>query len=214
MRCSVCTLYDETLRLCHCGVKSFFPRRDFVLTEIGRGAMTSPLVLSQVEKLAAHHQVRQFKCGKNPLDLFIRRFAFPNQRADSSQTYVVHQDNVVVAYYSLVFGSVSLEESPESIRKTMPPNYPIPVMVFARFAVDKKMQGRGIGIALLKDALLRTTAASEIGGLAAVLVDAIDDTMVDFYLNFGFQKCPAEGRRLMIAIKDVRAHLSGEVSPG
>ncbi|MGH9344191.1 MAG: GNAT family N-acetyltransferase, partial [Terriglobia bacterium] len=145
--------------------------------------MGSPLTLSQVEKLASHHQVQTFKCGKNSLDLFIRKYALSNQRADSSQTYVVHQDNVVVGYYSLAFGSVRLEDSPQSISETMPPSYPVPVMVFARFAVDKKMQSRGIGTALLKDALLRTTAASEIGGLAAILVDAIDDKMVELVIH-------------------------------
>lgn len=82
-------------------------------------------------------------------------------------------------------------------------------MLFARFAVDKKIQGRGIGTALLKDAFLRTVEASEIGGLAAILVDAIDDKMVAFYQNYGFMECPAGERKLMISMGSVRAHLSG-----
>jgi GNAT superfamily N-acetyltransferase len=86
-------------------------------------------------------------------------------------------------------------------------------MLFARFAVDRKLQGRGVGTSLLKDAFLRTVEASEIGGLAAILVDAIDDKMVTFYKNYGFRECPAAERKLMIAIKDVRAHLLGTVVP-
>lgn len=54
------------------------------------------------------------------------------------------------------------------------------------------MKGRGIGTSLLKDAFLRTAEASEIGGLAAILVDAIDDEMVAFYRNYGFKECLAE----------------------
>ena len=81
-------------------------------------------------------------------------------------------------------------------------------MLFARFAVDRKMQGRGIGTALLKDAFLRTVEASEIGGLAAILVDAIDDKMVAFYQNYGFMECLAGERKMMISIGGVRAHLS------
>jgi GNAT superfamily N-acetyltransferase len=171
--------------------------------------MDSPLYVSSVEKLAVHHQAADFKCGKNSLDLFIRKYALVNQRADSSQTYVVHLDNVVMGYYSLVFSSVRQQDSPEAIQATMPANYPVPAMLFARFAVDKKMQGRGIGTTLLKDAFLRTVKASEIGGLAAILVDAIDDEMVTFYKNYGFKECPALDRKLMIAMKDVRVHLSG-----
>ncbi len=175
--------------------------------------MASAMKISAVEKLAAHHQVHDFKCGKNSIDLFIRKYALANQRADSSQTYVVHIENVVLGYYSLVFGSVKPGGSPASIQAGMPGNYPVPVMIFARFGVDRKMQGRGIGTALLKDAFLRTVAASEIGGLAAILVDAIDDKIVEFYKNYEFRECPGEGRKLMIAIKDVRAHLSGNAVP-
>jgi GNAT superfamily N-acetyltransferase len=171
--------------------------------------VNTTLEISPVEKLAVHHQVRDFKCGKHTLDLFIHKYALVNQRADSSQTYVVHLDNVVMGYYSLVFSSVKQEDAPASIQSAMPSNYPVPAMLFARFAVDKKMQGRGIGTALLKDAFLRTVEASEIGGLAAILVDAIDDKMVTFYQNYGFKECPAGERKLMISMRGVRAHLSG-----
>jgi GNAT superfamily N-acetyltransferase len=170
--------------------------------------LTFPLEISLVEKLAPRHEVRHFKCGKNPLDLFIRRDALRNQGSDSTQTYVVHLNNVVLGYYSLAFGSVRLEDSPASIQSFMPPHYPIPVMLFARFAVDKKMQHRGIGRALLKDAFIRTIEASEIGGLAAILVDSIDDKITAFYESYGFIRCPVGERRLIVSIKDVRAWLS------
>jgi GNAT superfamily N-acetyltransferase len=171
--------------------------------------MSPSLEISLVEKLAAHHLVTEFKCGKNSLDLFIRKYALVNQRADSSQTYIVHHEDVVMGYYSLVFGAVKQEDAAVSIREAMPGNYPVPVMLFARFAVDRNLQGRGIGTSLLKDAFLRTVEASEIGGLAAILVDVIDDNMVTFYRNYGFSDCPGAERRLMISIKEVRAHLLG-----
>jgi GNAT superfamily N-acetyltransferase len=166
--------------------------------------------VSPVEKLTASHNVLTFKSGEHSLDLYLRKYALANQRADSSQTYVVHQSLNVAGYYTLSFGSVALEESPEVIANSMPRQYRVPVMLFARFAVEKPLQGQGLGQALLKDAFLRTTAAAEIGGLTAILVDAINDKMVEFYLNRGFQKCPGFERKLMIAMKDVRAHLSGE----
>lgn len=87
----------------------------------------SLLEISLVEKLAGHHQVRDFKCGKNSLDLFIRKYALVNQRADSSQTYVVHLDNVVMGFYSLVFSSVKQEDSPVVGQFAFPhPRFSIP----------------------------------------------------------------------------------------
>jgi GNAT superfamily N-acetyltransferase len=164
--------------------------------------------ISTVEKLCSQHQTHHFKCGKNSLDLFIRKYALINQRADSSQTYVVHQGGMVTGYYSLSFSSVRREEAPLAIQAEMPGNYPIPVMLFARFAVHREFQGQGLGEALLRDAFLRTIAASEIGGLAAILVDAIDEKVVAYYTRYGFIEYPVGDRKLMIPMKDVRAHLS------
>ena len=42
-------------------------------------------------------------------------------------------------------------------------------------AVDLTWQGRGLGKALVKDALLRTAAATDIAGIRALLVHAKDD---------------------------------------
>lgn len=87
----------------------------------------------------------------------------------------------------------------------MPERYPIPVIVLARLAVDQHEQGKSFGAALLKDAFLRIISASDIAGLRAVLVHALDETAKAFYKYFGFQDCPTGDLQLMIPIQDVRA---------
>ena len=54
-------------------------------------------------------------------------------------------------------------------------------MVIGRLAIDVKFQGRGIGPALLRDAILRTLQAAEIAGIRAILVHAISDRAKLFY---------------------------------
>jgi GNAT superfamily N-acetyltransferase len=169
--------------------------------------MSSSPAISPVEKLTANHQVDRFRCGENSLDHFLRKHALRNQLAESSQTYVIHQEQVVLGYITLVFGSVSLSVTPSSIAENMPPSFPVPVMILARWAVDKKQHGRGIGRQLLKEALLKTLAAAEIGGLRAILVDAINDEMAAFYKKIGFMECPIGPRKLMMAIEVIRASL-------
>jgi GNAT superfamily N-acetyltransferase len=166
--------------------------------------MSSKPALSAVEKLNTEHLVHSFKCGKNSLDLFIRKHALMNQIADSSQTYVVHRDRLVIGYYSLVYSEISLDDCPTQVRASMPTAFPVPVMRFARFAVLKSEQKQGLGRALLKDAFIRTIVAAEIAGLSAIVVDAIDDKMVAFYKELGFIECPTGERALMIPIQAVR----------
>jgi len=145
--------------------------------------MSAPQGISPIEKLTANHQVKQFRCGKNSLDHFLRSHALKNQLAESSQTYVVHRDLFVLGYMTLAFGSVSLSEAPVSIAENLPTSYPVPVMILARWAVDKTEQKHGIGRSL---------------------VDALDDNMAKFYKEFGFIECPVGPRKLMMPIEVVR----------
>jgi GNAT superfamily N-acetyltransferase len=168
-----------------------------------------------VEKLAAHHDLSRFQCGKHSLDLFLKRHALKNQAADSSQTYVLHRGGGVIGYYTLTFGGVTHAGSPPPVRDGMPEQYAIPVIVLARLAVDKREQGKSFAAALLKDAFLRIISASEIAGLRAVLVHALDETARAFYRHFGFEDCPTGDLQLMIPIQDVRAAIrAAESQPG
>ena len=173
---------------------------------------TAPVgALSRVEKLNSNHRVKSFKSGKHSLDLFLKRHAFKNQEADSSQTYVVHRNGSVVGYYSLIVGSVDRHDCPPAIAADMPPDYPIPVILLARLAVDRTEQGRRLGTALLKDAFYRIASAAEIVGARAVLVHAIDPQAKAFYEHFNFEEFPAGTLHLMLVLKDVRAAIAGEV---
>ena len=42
----------------------------------------------RVEKLRRDHAVDAFDCGSEELNRFLIRFAFPNQQAGASQTYL------------------------------------------------------------------------------------------------------------------------------
>ncbi|HRQ66275.1 MAG TPA: GNAT family N-acetyltransferase [Xanthomonadaceae bacterium] len=92
------------------------------------------------------------------MNQFLLRYAFVNQKANSAQTYVCCQGDVVVGFYSLVVGSVDPEAAPSRVMKGLA-RHPVPVMILARLAVDRAHQRRGLGRALLRDALLRTAQA-------------------------------------------------------
>lgn len=59
--------------------------------------------------------------------------------------------------------------------------HPVPIMLIARLAVDRRWQGQGIGQALLKDAMQRTLQASDIAGIRALAVHAKNEEARKFY---------------------------------
>jgi GNAT superfamily N-acetyltransferase len=167
---------------------------------------TKKPLFSAIEKLAKHHDLSSFDCGKPPLNDWLHRFALTNQQNDSARTYVLHRDSRVVAYYSLSAGAVRREESPERVAKGLA-RHPIGVILLARLAVDRMEGGTGLGRTLLIDALSRALAASDAIGARAVLVHALDEEAASFYKKFGFEPSPLDPKQLMLLMKDLRATL-------
>jgi GNAT superfamily N-acetyltransferase len=159
-----------------------------------------------VRKLAARDNVNVFDSGHPALNQFLQRFALTNQKANSAQTYVSCQDGAVVGFYSLAVGSVGPENAAPRVLKGMA-RHPVPVMILARLAVDLKHQGVGLGRALLRDALLRTTQAADIAGIRALLVHAKDDAARQWYLNWEFEQSETNPFHLFLLLKDVKAIL-------
>lgn len=159
-----------------------------------------------VEKLSTRHELSAFDCGNDALNDWLKIHALANQRSDSAQTYVAHRDGEVVGYYALAAGSVRPETAPPRIAKGLA-RHPIGVILLARLAVDKNEQGKGLGRALLKDALLRIAAAADTIGARAVLVHAIDEGARGFYERFGFERSPVAEFDMMLLMKDLSASL-------
>lgn len=158
---------------------------------------------SPVRKLAATDRVDAFDCGQPALNQFLQRYALANQKANSAQTYVCCHGDVVVAFYSLAVGSVDPGAAPSRAMKGLA-RHPVPVMVLARLAVDNEHQGKGLGKALLKDALLRTVQAADIAGIRCLLVHAKDDDARRWYESWEFEPSPTDPYHLFLLLKDLK----------
>lgn len=144
-----------------------------------------------------------FDCGQAALNQFLQRYAIVNQKANSAQTYVCCQGDVVVGFYSLVVGSVDPQATPSRVMKGMA-RHPVPVMILARLAVDKEHQRKSLGQALLKDALLRTAQAADIAGIRCLLVHAKDDMARRWYETWEFEPSPSDPYHLFLMLKDLK----------
>ena len=164
--------------------------------------------LGAPEHLAATHEVSAFDCGVPVLDEWLKKRALANEESGASRTYVVCAARRVVGYYALASGGVAQEHAPGCVRRNMPD--PLPVMIVGRLAVDRTWQGRSVGRSLLRDAVVRTLQAAEIGGIRAILLHAISDEAKRFYERYGFQSSPLDPMTLMITVADAKKALSGK----
>ncbi len=162
----------------------------------------APPLKPEIAKLSKSHVTAVFNCGAAPLNVYLQRFALANQGAGGAQTYVAALGENVVGYYSLSTASVEYAEAPERAKKGLA-RHPVPVILLARLAVDHTWQGRGLGAALLVDALRRILAAADIVGIRAVLVHAKDDAAKRFYEHFDFEPSPVDPMHLFLLVKEI-----------
>jgi GNAT superfamily N-acetyltransferase len=157
----------------------------------------------RIEKLRPDHHIEDFDCGRDELNRYLLRYAWLNQQAGAAQTYVGLVGDTVIGYHSLTVGHVSREEAPSRLTKGLA-RHPVPIMLLARLAVDRRWHGHGVGKALLKDAMLRTLQAADIAGIRAVAVHAKDEEARRFYEKFDFVPSPTDPMHLFVLLKDVR----------
>ena len=159
-----------------------------------------------IEKLRRDHPLDAFDCGQPDLNRWLIRYALQSQASNATQTYLGIVNGVVAGYYSLAVGQVEYADAPERLRKGLA-RHPVPIMLLARLAVHKDGQKKGIGRALLKDAVLRTLQAADLAGIRALAVHAKDDAARRYYEQFDFLPSPADPLHLFVLLKDIRRQL-------
>jgi GNAT superfamily N-acetyltransferase len=172
--------------------------------------VTGPTMTDErsIEKLRRDHPINAFDCGQEALNGWLRKHALQNQGAGAAQTYVGMAGGVVIGYYSLAVGQIEYHDAPERLQKGLA-RHPVPIMLLARLAVQKDWQKKGVGRALLRDAVLRTQQAADIAGIRALAVHAKDDAARRYYEQFDFAASPADPLHLLVLLKDIRRRVSG-----
>ena len=161
------------------------------------------LDLTAPQPLTAAHRFDDFSCGEPILEEWLKRRAMANQVSGASRTFVVaDQDGRVYGYYAMAAGAVSHHMATGGVRRNMPD--PIPVMVLARLAVDRRAQGIKLGGALLRDAVTRAVNVSQNTGVRALLVHALHERAKSFYEHYGFQASPVDPMALMLRLSSAK----------
>lgn len=164
------------------------------------GKITAPALLT------SEHDLEAFDSGNSTLDEWLVKRALKNQNNGASRTFVICDDGKVIGYYALATGSVERDVATGNFSRGMPE--PIPVIVLGRLAIDKEYQGKHLGSALLKDAMLRTVTISQNVGVRGLLVHAISEEAKRFYMNYGFQESPIDPMTLLMSVKNIKNHIS------
>ncbi len=159
--------------------------------------MTPPF---RIEPLGDVHDRAAFRCGEEALDRYFQTQATQDIRRRVANCFVAVEEatRMVAGFYTLSAASIPFTDLPPEATKRLPRYPTLPAVRIGRLAVDERLQGRGLGGALLMDAAersLRTEAAA-----FAILVDAKNDQAVAFYRRYGFIALVSQPRTLFLPL--------------
>ena len=144
------------------------------------------------EPIAKKHDRASFDCGEPALNEFLRRHACQSHDKGAAKTFLAiskSDGKTILGFYSLGPASLEYARAPEIVRKGLA-RHDIPVFRLGRLAVNRPVQGQGLGGQLILAAGRRCLlAATEVGGVA-LLIDAKNERAAKWYSSL---RCGAAG---------------------
>ncbi len=160
--------------------------------------------------LTKKHDLSRFTCSSNELTAWLRNHARGSHAGGHTRVAVVTEESSphVVGYYAIAPGSITTPDATDRM-SAGGGRHPVPVVVLARLAVHADHEGKGLGRALLGDAVARSLAAADQIGGRALVVHCKDQAAKVFYLRQvpEFKELPSDPLHLALMFKDVRATL-------
>jgi predicted N-acetyltransferase YhbS len=147
-----------------------------------------------LEPLGPDHELGSFDSGNEELDRWLVEHA-RNATGQGTRTYVVTDAGRVAGYFAIAPHTIDREVLPKSQGRGAPRQ--IPAVLLAKLALDRSVQGQGLGSELLVVALETIVEAARRAGGKVVVVDAIDDDAAAFYERHDFVSTPSGPHRLV-----------------
>lgn len=161
------------------------------------------------EPIAKGHDRDSFDCGEPALNDFLRRHARQSHDKGAAKTFLAISNDdgkTVLGFYSLSPASLEYARAPEIVRKGLA-RHDVPVFRLGRLAVNRLMQGCGLGGQLILAAGRRCLrAATEVGGVA-ILIDAKDERAAKWYSSYGALRLTDAPLSLLLPLATVQAAL-------
>jgi GNAT superfamily N-acetyltransferase len=160
------------------------------------------------EPISKKHDRGSFDCGEPALNEFLQRHARQSHDLGGSKTFLAISDDrkTILGFYSLSPASIEYARTPEILRRALA-RYDVPVFRLGRLAVDRKRQGQGLGGQLLLAAGRRCLlAAAEVGGVA-LLIDAKNERVANWYASYGALALSDAPLSLLLPLATIQAAL-------
>jgi len=170
----------------------------------------------RLELLARDHRplVAAFENDEPELVTYLKRWALRHQERDGlGRTWValdeVDDERRLAGFFTLAAASLERQLVTAGALDRLP-RFPIPAVLLARLAVDRRVQGQGLGTWMFDEALRKTLMLASKGpiGVRVLVTDAKNQRAAAFYERKGLVRL-TDGRWLCRMVLDLGPLLAG-----
>jgi len=148
-----------------------------------------------IEPLSREHNRKLFDCGDDDITRFLREKALQDQERDLSRTMILSDlrksTEQIAGFHTLIMSQVRQEEIPDDRPRI---KRDIPVILLGQLGVDLNFQGSGLGDLLLMDVQARVDEISKKIGIRALMLDARNERLANWYEKHDFVRFPTSLR--------------------
>lgn len=167
--------------------------------------MALVLAPEYVVPLASEHDRTAFDCGNELLNRYIKQQARQDAKKYVAAPFVLIEPgtSIIRGYYTLSSSLIALDELSVSLANKMPRYSSLPVTLLGRLARDRNLKDKAVGEFLLLNALHRSLQTAHQIASMAVVVDAKDESVEQFYKHFNFLPFQHTPRRLFLPMTQI-----------
>lgn len=163
----------------------------------------------ELEVISEKHNLEDFSCGTEMLDRYLKTRALAECNQLLSKTYVISDENKVIAFCTLVLHSLKNDEKELFIDKNQIDQQRVPALLIGQLAVDKRFKGRKIGASLIQRMIKFALDINRYVHFPVIIVDAHTSNLVSYYENKGFKKFKDKGLRLFMPMAEIIETFNG-----
>jgi GNAT superfamily N-acetyltransferase len=149
-----------------------------------------------------------FSCGTPALDHYLKNVASQDMRRGLAKCFVAIDKgtNAISGFYTLSATSVEAEDYPE--KKNVGRYSRVPAALLGRLAIHEPYKGKGLGKALLYNAMQKIIDNPL--AVALIVVDAKDEEAAAFYQRHAFLSFGPGRSKFYLPIKDIKRLFSAQ----
>ena len=131
---------------------------------------------------------KAFNSRSESMNQWLRQWCLLNEEEGYSRTYVsfCRDTGKLAGYYTLSnFAILTKDVQPQHLLRRSPTM--IPCMLLGRLAVDQACEKKGLGKALVKNAIRNTLQSAESSGIWGLVVHPYTPSLISFYSSLNFR---------------------------